>query len=99
MADWDGHSMTELRLPCRDKQAKAAGFAYAQLRLQLSQHWGTLIAVNSLNEKLHSFCAQLMLGQFHRRQAWPKDAEPWVVVEADQAEIVRALQAHLFRRF
>src|ERR1700722_1553477 len=78
----------------RDKLRKSARFSDSQLGLKFHQDWFAFVSLDATDQKLDRFSSQLMLRQFDRRQPRTKNAEPGIIVEAHQAEIVGTLQSH-----
>ena len=66
-----------------DELSESAGLADPKFGLQLSEDRLAVISRNPSDKQLGTFAAQLMFGQFHRRQPRPKNSQPGIVVKAD----------------
>src|SRR5262249_34302887 len=80
---------SRLPLLARHVEPKPTRLANAKFGLKLAQNGRAGVAFDALNQKFSSFAAQLVLGQFHRSESWAKHTQPGIIVEADQAEILR----------
>src|SRR5262249_15121180 len=82
-----------------DVQGEAAGFADTKFGLEFFQDRLAGVAVDTAQQKFGGFAPKLVLGKFDGGEAGTENAEPRVIVEADQTVVLRAAQAHFFRGF
>src|SRR6266478_3955633 len=80
-------------------ESETAGLANSQFRLQFPNDALAALPANPLQQQFRGLIAQLIFWQFHRGQLGPKDTQPGIIIEADESEVFRASQPHLFGRF